>query len=266
MSIIAALVSETQHQRLVRALGEGSEVQNLGDWAALLDFVARRPVRLVIVDIFINGQGGFEGLRRLKLDWPRIVVVAYVKPDLANVRQLFDAGRKGVDALVLEGQDDAPIDLTRTLALAENRGLAAIVRRHLTGEDSVVFDAVMIAVSRAHQRMNAQSLAKQLRTPRRTVAHRLATAGFPPLQQLVSWGRLIVAAHLLDDGNRSADAVAATLDYPSGSAFRNACRRYLNMSPHQIRKAGGADFVIERFFQQRRRQPRKTPVKNEIGR
>jgi hypothetical protein len=34
------------------------------------------------------------------------------------------------------------------------------------------------------------------------------------------------------------------LDYPSGSAFRNACQRYLGAAPHQVRARGGARYVI----------------------
>ena len=34
------------------------------------------------------------------------------------------------------------------------------------------------------------------------------------------------------------------VDFPSGSAFRNTCQRYLGCTPHQIRVKGGAGWVM----------------------
>ena len=56
---------------------------------------------------------------------------------------------------------------------------------------------------------------------------------------------MIVAAHLLEDPHRSAGRVATALDFPSASAFRNLCQRYLSATPSEIRARGGAAFVLE---------------------
>jgi hypothetical protein len=61
---------------------------------------------------------------------------------------------------------------------------------------------------------------------------------------VLTWGRLIVAGHLLEDKHRSADRVAAALEFPSGSAFRNVCQRYLGATPSEIRDRGGSSYVI----------------------
>ncbi|MND01757.1 hypothetical protein D3C83_208690 [compost metagenome] len=53
---------------------------------------------------------------------------------------------------------------------------------------------------------------------------------------------------MLLDNKRSADAIARALDFPSGSAFRNTCQRYLGLRPTEMRDAGGSQVVIERFF------------------
>jgi transcriptional regulator GlxA family with amidase domain len=113
-----------------------------------------------------------------------------------------------------------------------------------------IADAVLMSVTRAHERLSPQELARLLILPRRTVSQRLAAAGFPPPQRLLTWGRLIVAAHLLEDIHRSADRIAVSLDFPSGSAFRNICQRYLHATPRDIRQRGGSRFVIQRFFRE----------------
>jgi hypothetical protein len=71
------------------------------------------------------------------------------------------------------------------------------------------------------------------------------------------WGRLIVAGHLLEDTHRPADRVAESLGFPSGSAFRNACARYVGRAPNEIRAAGGSKCVTEAFLGQlgRRDEP-----------
>ncbi|MEP6763523.1 MAG: hypothetical protein ABJB66_04385, partial [Gemmatimonadaceae bacterium] len=59
---------------------------------------------------------------------------------------------------------------------------------------------------------------------------------------------------MLEDGSRSADGVAGALDFPSGSAFRNTCQRYLGCTPHQIRQRGGASWVISELLVNREKR------------
>ena len=114
-------------------------------------------------------------------------------------------------------------------------------------DGATVRDAVLLCVTRAHERLSPEALARLLALPRRTVSQRLAASGYPPPRRLITWGRLIVAAHLLEDKHRSADRIATSLDFPSGSAFRNACQRYLGATPGEIRARGGAAFVMEKL-------------------
>jgi transcriptional regulator GlxA family with amidase domain len=67
-----------------------------------------------------------------------------------------------------------------------------------------------------------------------------------------------MASQLLEDPSRSADTVAAALDFPSASAFRNTCRRYLGASPSELRLRGGSRFVIERLLATRQRTERSS--------
>src|SRR5262249_40117171 len=96
----------------------------------------------------------------------------------------------------------------------------------------------------AHERLGPEGLARLLALPRRTVSERLAAAGFPPPRRLLTWGRLIVAAHLLEDSHPSADRIAPALDFPSASAFPNICQRHLGATPGDIRARGGAAYVL----------------------
>ena len=112
----------------------------------------------------------------------------------------------------------------------------------------------MLSVTRAHERLTPDSLARLMNVSRRLLSKRLEGAQLPPPHQLLTWGRLIVAANMLEDGARSADGVAAALDFPSGSAFRNTCQRYLGCTPHQIRGKGGAGWVIQELLHNREKR------------
>lgn len=251
MGVIATLIPTAAHvQRLRTAIRDRHQLIACEDWASLLQACESQPVRLAIVDLFAGGRASFERVRHMKQRLPRLTMIAYVTftPDRAH--DLFDAGRQGMDGLVIADQDDSPRALLALVEQAESRSLGAVVRRSLDTDDPVVRDAVLLSVTRAHERLSPEALARLLALPRRTVSQRLSNAGYPAPQRLITWGRLIVAAHLLEDRHRSADRVAASLDFPSGSAFRNTCQRYLHATPGEIRGRGGAAYVIRTMLRQ----------------
>lgn len=251
MGIIATLLPlPLQVQRLRTALRDRHELRECADWETLARLCDQEPVRIAVMDLYISGRANFEGVRLLKQRFPRLTLVAYLANALDRGHDLFDAGRAGIDGLVFTGEDDAPRPLLALIEQSESKSLAGMVRRSLDGIDPAVSDAILLAISRAHERLSPLDLSRLLALPRRAVLQRLAAAGFPPPQRLLTWGRLILAAHLLEDRHRSADRVALTLEFPSGSAFRNTCQRYLGATPGEIRAGGGAEFVLRSLLAQ----------------
>lgn len=246
MGVIATLIPNQPHlQRLRTAIRDRHQLVLCDDWDAVLATCESQPVRLAIVDLFAGGRASFERVRQLKQRLPRLTMIAYVSVTADRAHDLFDAGRQGMDGLVIADQDDSPRALLALVEQAESRSLAAVVRQSVEEADPMVRDAVLLCVTRAHERLSPEALAKLLALPRRTVSQRLSASGYPPPQRLITWGRLVVAAHLLEDRHRSADRIANSLDFPSGSAFRNACQRYLRATPGDIRARGGAAYVMD---------------------
>jgi AraC-like DNA-binding protein len=268
MGIIATLLFEPLHlSRLRSAIRDRHELRECADWASLTRVCDREPVRIGVIDLYAEGQANFEGVRQLKQRLPRLTLVAYITPSPQRAHDLFDAGRAGIDGLVLAGIDDDPRPLLALIERSESKSLAGLVRKSLEGIDPVVIDAVLLAVSRSHERLSPTALARLLAQPRRAVTQRLAAEGFPAPQRLLTWGRLIVAAHMLEDRHRSADRVAATLDFPSGSGFRNTCQRYLHATPSQLRARGGAAYVVRTLLRQvhgrlESEQPTRSPARS----
>ena len=245
MGVIAALLPNGAWlHRLRVAVRDRHEVVACTDWTSLLRTCETEPVYLAVFDLYADSTLNLEHLRTLRRRYPRVTQVAYVVAAAERGRDLFDAGRAGIDGLVLAERDDGPGVLRAIVELAEARSVAGIVRENLADLKPMIRDALLIAVTRAHKDMGPDDLGRLLAVSRRSLADQLAQANFPPPQRLLAWGRLIVAAHMLEDESRSADSIALALDYPSGSAFRNTCQRYLSATPHEIRARGGARFAI----------------------
>lgn len=248
MASLAAMITDPQAlQRLTAAVQGEQRLIHCTSWDALERACKDDTVTLAILDLFAEGKAHFDVIRRLKLRAERISLVAYVAVTPERARDLFDAGRAGLDGLLISGQDDTPAAFRAVLERAEARGVAQLIRPRVANFPALVRDAIMVAVTRAHLRLTGQRLAEICGTSKRAMLAALADAKCPPPQKLITWGRLIVAAQMLEDGQRTADGVARMLDFPSGSAFRNTCQRYLGATPQEIRSKGGAAWVASRF-------------------
>ena len=260
MGVIVALLPTPQHvQRLKLAIRDRHDIIVCDDWSAVSRECERAPVRVAVIDLFAEGAANFDQVRRLRYRHPRLALIAYVTPGAERLHDLFDAGRYGFEALLIAGLDDEPRTLLAAIEQAEARSLTGRIRLLLAHVDPVARDATLLAVTRAHQRLSSTAFARLMARPRRSLATVLERAGFPPTQRLLMWGRLIVAGHLLEDTRRSADRVAESLGFPSGSAFRNACQRYVGLAPSEIRAAGGSVCVAEAFLRQLTPQTKAPP-------
>ena len=72
---------------------------------------------------------------------------------------------------------------------AEARSVSSLLKPQLAGLRSVVRDAVMLSVTRAHERLTPDSLARLIAVSRRLLSKRLEGAQLPPPHQLLTWGR-----------------------------------------------------------------------------
>lgn len=254
MALIATVLpNPVAMLRLRTALRDRFDIRPCETVGELLTACGEHAISTVVVDPYDPRAHTpeFEPLRQIKRLYPSISIVLYVSVPPAQPQHLFEMGRLGLDALVIGDQDDSPTQLLAKIEQSGARALADAVRRSLGELKPTVRDAVLMVVARAHERLSPESLARLLGIRRKLLADRLAESGFPSPQPLIAWGRLIVAARMLEDAERSADSVAMALEFPSGSAFRNTCQRYLRLAPQQIRQRGGARYVIAAFLASR---------------
>ncbi len=249
MGVIATLLPlDRCLQRVHGAVRGQHSVTPCHGWDELFTACAREPVHLAIVDLFADGAASFERIRQLRARFPRLTLVAYVAATPQRARDLFDAGRAGLDGLLLVDLDDSPQAVRAVVEQAEARGVAALVRHRLAHLDPTARDAVLLVITRAHLRLTSHRLAETVSVSKSVLLERLRAERLPAPQKLIGWGRLIVAGQMLDDPKRSADGIARALDFPSGSAFRNMCQRYVGATPLEIRERGGARYVTAQFL------------------
>src|ERR1700684_2961983 len=249
MGVIVTLLPQPGRlQRLRAAIRDRHSIITCDDWSGVTRVCETEPVHLAVLDLYAGRPANFERVRVLKLRFPRVALIAYATVTPERARDMFDAGRCGLDGLVVADVVDAPAVLLMHIEKAEARSVASVLRPVIAGLKATVRDAVLASVTRAHERLTPEAFARLLAVPRRL----LTEPGFPAPHRLLTWGRLIVAAHMLEDSNRSADSVAQILDFPSGSAFRNTCQRYLHCTPQQVRDNGGAAYVIDVFMREAR--------------
>lgn len=249
MGIVAALLSERQRQnRLRTALRERHQLVIATHWTEFVEVCQSSPVTAAVIDLADYGHPTFDELRQFRLAHGSTALVLYIAVPPVSVQDVFEAGRFGFDAMVVADiGDDAPA-LQSVIERAMARGVGELLRRGLGDAVPTARDAALACVARAHERLSPEKLSRLLGVRRRALTDRLVRAGLPAPQRLIAWGRLIVAGRLLEDPDRKVDAIAMTLDFPSGSAFRNTCQRYLGATPQEVRARGGADYVVGAFL------------------
>lgn len=249
MSVIASLIGHPGRLARLRSAARDSHTVIACDcWEHIFTTCHSRLVHAVVLDLETAATPNFDSIRRFKRMNPAIVLIGYTTYGPDRVHHIFDAGRYGFEALVIADLDDGPSAFSRAIERATARGVAAMVKHGLEpAADPSAADAFLTAITRAHERLTPTLLASELGVGARRLSRALAASGYPPAHKLIMWGRLIVAASLMDGTRHSSDRIALTLSFPSGSAFRNNCRRYLGATPSEIRAGGGAALVFSLF-------------------
>ena len=162
MSIIAALLpNQDRLRRLQTAIRGRHQIAPCSDWGALQRLCETQPVATAVFDLFATGEMGLEPVRQLRRLFPRLITVAYVAVgNHDRIRDVFDAGRAGIDGLVLADRDDSPERFSALLEQAEARSVASKLKVLFAGMHPMVRDAVLISVTRAHERLTPEVLAE----------------------------------------------------------------------------------------------------------
>lgn len=196
------------------------------------------------------GQPTLPAVEAIRAGYPSLPVIAYVLPGRTPSSEVLAMAQAGVHELVIQGFDDVGITLRAVLESASRHcaGTRVLQALHLR-VPAEVLPFVRYCLGRAAFEPSVTDAARYLGVHRKTLVYRLRQAALPPPSAMVGWCRLFLAAHLLEDPDRSVSQVALDLDFPSSAALRGMLRRYTGLRPQDVRSHGGLDEMLRLFLQ-----------------
>jgi AraC-like DNA-binding protein len=204
--------------------------------------------RLAFVDPFVGGALAAAEMRRLRERAPTLEVVALADFTRCVPADAFSLAMLGVRDIVCTTEPDAPARVAAALAAHLNQGaMETLVQALASAVPPPLHRWLGPFLLSARGAATVSELARAALCSPRTLRRTLRRAGLPTPEELLAWRRLLHAARLLDDG-RSADGVARTLGFSSGSALRKSLRRHTGLRPRELCRQGGFTALAALFL------------------
>jgi AraC-like DNA-binding protein len=190
------------------------------------------PSTFALVDADAPGDGPDGRVRELIARFPMNPVVAVLELEPDRVDDLRELLRWGVSEVVSFGVESLPGAIAHRLGNAHarplKRRLEEVAPRTVSQDGmTLLYAAAEVAVDGG----GAPELAGRLGARPRTVAGWCAREGFPPPRRLQAWVRLLLAAALLEDPERTVVGAALASGYSNDHSLRRAMRELVGTLP-----------------------------------
>lgn len=186
-----------------------------------------------------------SAVRSLRQRLPALPIIGYCgigHEHSASIRELAVAG---VHELVFRGIDDTGVMLRSVLGSAAHATVAdAILGELLPLIPAPLHPFIQFCLKSPHHAHSVGGVAAALGINRKTLVNYCARASLPSPGRLLSWCRLLLAAHYLATTTRTAERIALQLDFASDTALRNMIKRYTGLRAHELRHRHGAAVVL----------------------
>lgn len=244
---VAALVFTSEHEQHVRSMFRDCADLHLCKTAEHLARLVDSHRIDVLLAVLVSplGDSTVPLLASLRVKLPHVPVIAYVEMKPDNARHLLAAGHGGVSLVLVHDTPDSRQLLADVLREAHAHTLAG----HLQGALDQVKSGYVIrfcqyCLTHAARPLTVERVASDIRVTRQHLAREFAVAGLRPPGWYVGASRILLAAKLLDIQQQPVERVARVLHYPSGTALRQAMRHYTSMTPSELRRHGGFEYVL----------------------
>ena len=209
---------------------------------------AESAPQLAIFNPYPVGTLDFEACSEFHQAFPSVALLPYGIFPQRCAREVLRLAQFGVRTVVQQNIDDhrSAFRLILTEAL-----LGSVAGRVLAELEDLIPEELMPVMRylllSAHRPVTPAELAKVHFTCEKTLRDHLGAAGLPPTYHLIVWARLFYVAHLLDDPGRTVENVASSLGFASHAALGSQLKRYLEISPSELRCRGGLQFLLKEF-------------------
>lgn len=209
------------------------------DWQEFLASIESQRPGMVVIEATLSAFD-LDGFDALRTRLPRTPVVVMVPPDPAGLRMGVALVRLGADGVVATSATHPD---THELARVLEEAVARRVTQFALDAIGANVPAPLCAFLgrlwvRCRRPLAPDDAARVYHRHPATLGRHLRRAGLPSLSRLVVWGRLLHAAHLLEEPARPVANVAAVLGFPSQAALCNQLARYAGLTPSDLRSEG----------------------------
>lgn len=202
-------------------------------------------------------------LTTLMTQFAAVPFLGYCGIGASHAEELRELARAGVHELVFRDIDDRPTLLRAKLGRGIEACAGAHVLRRLSAQlPDTLHGIVAYCASFPRESHEIEKVALALGVHRKTLVNWCQRAHAPPPSTLVTWVRLLLAVEILQSPGHTIERVAHALEFASGSAFRNLCRRYFGRRPAELRSPAGRELAYRALtWSLEQRRPRLTPAR-----
>lgn len=233
---------------LIGALDPFFPVRPVQDFSSMETLLDTEEPLACLLDLFESPTHvTLAALRRLRRKHPTVPLV--IASDFTGREiDLYHLGRLRVDGVIQ--LEDRPS--RRDVLTMVNKAMAAslatrVVLETATQLPPVAKDAIRWAVEHAEDRPQVSEFSAALGMSSRNLLREMKSLGLITPRDLLLWGRLIRASHLLERPSETVESVAFHLGYATGGALGKALNRHVGCSPTALLEKGGVAWTLKVF-------------------
>jgi AraC-like DNA-binding protein len=246
--VVALVLGSDERRRLGDAVRNRADVRFVERLDELLSTLRteEQPILAVLVEPRDRDDRQVAGaVRSLRQRLPSLPIIGYCRighEHSASIRELAVAG---VHELVFRGVDDTGVMLRSVLSSAAHATVAdAMLSELLPLVPAPLHPFIRFCLTSPQHAHSVGGVAGALGINRKTLVNYCARADLPSPGRLLSWCRLLLAAHYLATTTRTVERIALQLDFASDTALRNMIKRYTGMRAQELRHRDGASVVL----------------------
>jgi AraC-like DNA-binding protein len=184
-------------------------------------------------------------VRALRQRLPTLPIIGYCRIGHEHSAAIRELAVAGVHELVFRGVDDSGVMLRSVLSSAAHATVAeAVLDELLPLMPTPLHPFIQFCLTSPSHAHSVGGVAGALGINRKTLVNYCARANLPSPGRLLSWLRLLLAAHYLATTTRTVERIALQLDFASDTALRNMIKRYTGLRAQELRHRDGASVVL----------------------
>jgi AraC-like DNA-binding protein len=251
--VVALVLGSEERRRLCDAVRNRADVRFVERLDEMLSALRteEQPILALLVEPRDRDDRQVAGaVRSLRQRLPTLPIIGYCRIGHEHSASIRELALAGAHELVFRGVDDTGVLLRSVLSSAAHATVAdAMLGELLPLIPAPLHPFIQFCLKSPQHAHSVGGVAGALGVNRKTLVNYCARAELPSPGKLLSWCRLLLAAHYLATTTRTVERIALQLDFASDTALRNMIKRYTGMRAQDLRHQDGASVVLAHLRQ-----------------